>query len=299
MKTYVLDVQRSSVNDGPGIRTTVFLKGCPLQCQWCHNPESQSFDRQLSFNRSRCTGCGACVDVCPNGVHTVADGIHTVDYAKCTRCGDCVDACMNKALCICGKGMSPTEVFDIVEKDRAFYEATGGGVTLSGGEPLVHPEFCEELLSMCQQVGISTCMETSGFAPRGHLERLLPLTDLFLFDYKLTEVRDSVRYIGAGIGNARDNLEYICEKKVPVVLRCPIVPGVNDNDAHFEGIGRLLTEYEAIQKAELLPYHDFGISKGEATGQSTQRFTVPSQKQKDNWIGWFKDHGFENVALGE
>ena len=173
MDSLVLDIQRSSFHDGPGVRTTVFLKGCPLHCPWCHNPESQSFTRELSCNLSRCTHCGACAAVCGEGVHRFRDGAHAVDFFRCQHCGGCVGACPSGALTLFGGSMSAEEVFSIVRRDKVFYDSTGGGVTLSGGEPLSHPDFCADLLTLCKQAGISTCLETSGFASGKTLSRLL------------------------------------------------------------------------------------------------------------------------------
>lgn len=298
MDSLVLDIQRSSFHDGPGVRTTVFLKGCPLHCPWCHNPESQSFTRELSCNLSRCTHCGACAAACGEGVHRFRDGAHAVDFSRCQHCGGCVGACPSGALTLFGFSMSAEEVFSIVRRDKVFYDSTGGGVTLSGGEPLSHPDFCADLLTLCKQAGISTCLETSGFAGGKTLSRLLPLVDCFLFDCKVLNEADAKKYLGVPLSPILQNLETVCLNGKEVILRCPVIPSVNDSMEHFDGILKLLSRYPAIKRAELLPYHRFGVVKSTNLGKAPAEYPVPDDETKGRWLNYFKEHGVCNVTLG-
>lgn len=297
MKSYIIDVQRCSIHDGPGIRTTVFLKGCPLKCAWCHNPESQSFKRELSLNQSLCSTCGACAEVCTQGVHRFTDGVHHVDYKKCSHCGMCVNICPTKALTIIGNEMSPQEVFEIVVKDEIFYSQGNGGVTISGGEALSHVDFCVELLKLCKNRGIHTCIETSGFASRNAVEQVLPYVDLFLFDFKVSNEKDAQNYIGGSLELIHQNFDLIYIHNKQIVLRCPIIPSVNDTKEHFDAIGEMSAKYPNLMGIELLPYHDFGVSKGNNIGLATQRFASPSETKKQEWLDYFHNNGYTIVKF--
>lgn len=295
--TLVLDIQRSSLHDGPGVRTTVFLKGCPLRCLWCHNPESQNFKKELSLNLSRCTLCGKCADVCENGVHKIIDGVHHVDKDKCTFCGKCEKACINDAIQIMGKEMSAQEVFEIVKKDKIFYDSTGGGVTVSGGEALSHPSFCKELLSLCKESGIHTCIETSGYAPRKVIEEIAPVVDLFLYDWKVSSREKGMKYIGVDGKIIYENLQYLASMGKKIILRCPIIPTVNNDEEHFSRILDIVNTYPQVQCAEMLPYHNFGVVKGENLGRETAVFPVPEESEKAEWLSWFESHGTDKVKF--
>lgn len=297
MNSYVIDVQRCSIHDGPGIRTTVFLKGCPLKCQWCHNPESQCFDKQLSFNNSLCTSCGQCIEVCKNNVHSMVNGVHSVNYSKCTKCGQCIDVCQTKALSIIGQEMTPKQVFDIVKKDEIFYLQGNGGVTISGGEALSHIDFCLELLKLCKASNIHTCIETSGYANQKELEKILDYVDLFLFDCKVTNDDDFKKYIGGSLKVVKENFNFIYNKNKKIILRCPIIPTINDNKEHFDNIIILEREYTNLVGIEILPYHNFGTSKSNNIGKEIIEFNVPTKELINEWITYFKQNGSTKIKL--
>ena len=281
----VLDIQRACVDDGPGIRTTVFLKGCPLSCLWCHNPESQKFENQLFFSPSLCVSCGKCAEVCEYSVHSFDDGgAHKIDFSACRLCGRCVEACSFCALKLAARAMSPEEVMEVVRKDKVYYEASGGGVTISGGEPLSHHDFVLALLLLAKAEGIHTCIETSGFGDKKKLLSLAKHTDLFLFDYKITNPADHVKFIGTGGEVILKNLAALHETGAKIVLRCPIIPAINDTDEHFAAIAELMRKYPNVLCAELMPYHNLGKSKAQSIGvEYTVDAMIPSEKDKKAW----------------
>lgn len=297
METLILDVQRCSLHDGPGIRTTVFLKGCPLNCRWCHNPESKSFYKELSFNGSLCLNCGECEKVCSQKIHSFNSKSHIVDFSRCTFCGKCVNTCLQKSLSIIGKAISPQQVFDIIIKDKVFYNSSGGGVTISGGEALSHGDFCLELLKLCKQEGLHTCIETSGFSSIKVLPKLLPLIDLFLYDYKLSNENDAKPYIGGSLENIKKNFDFIYKQGKEIILRCPIIPGINDNEEHFSSICEIIKNYPNISQVELLPYHNFGISKVKNLGKEAFIFITPTEETKKAWMDYFKCKGVDNLKI--
>ncbi len=278
MTGIVSDIISMSVNDGPGIRTSVFLKGCPLRCAWCHNPEMQCPAPQALVLPSRCVHCGACSS-CPSG----ARGAHgEYDASRCTGCGRCVRLCPAEACRISGGPMTVSEVVSRVLPDRPFFRQRGG-VTLSGGEPLYQADFALELAVRFRENGIGVMMETSGFAPWEALEPLLPHIGCFLYDWKLTDPALHRRWTGADNALIRENLFRLHRSGAAIVLRCPVIPGVNDNDAHFEGIAALLTALPGIRRADLLPYHALGNSKRLQLGLSRDGFPVPAEETVRRW----------------
>ncbi len=269
MQGMIFDIQRFSLHDGPGIRTTVFLKGCPLRCAWCHNPEGVSFERQLWFTASRCIGCGNCFRVCPAHAHlTDAKGLHLLDRERCTVCGKCAADCSAKALELVGREVTVEEVLAVVERDRAFYEASGGGLTLSGGEPLAQIDFAEALLRAAKTAGLHCVVETCGQVPTESLERILGYADLFLYDIKETDSARHKRYTGVGNELILRNLRMLHDKGAKILLRLPTVPGVNDRPKHFEGIARLAHSLPHLLGVEVLPYHALGLGKRDRLGIS-------------------------------
>lgn len=267
-KAIVFDIQKFSIHDGPGIRTTVFLKGCPLRCVWCHNPESWRPEPELLFTAARCTGCRRCAEVCPAGVHAfTADGRHELDRAACVRCGKCVEQCPAEALELCGRSLTVEEVMAEVRKDRVFYENSGGGMTLSGGEPMMRPEFTFALLNAAKKEGIRTALESCGFAPQEEFERILPVTDLFLFDIKTMDEAKHLRLTGRDNRLILSNLEFLSGAGAEIVLRCPLVPGLNDTPGELARIGELAERLPAVREVQVEPYHPLGVSKSERLGR--------------------------------
>lgn len=264
----VLNIQHFCVDDGPGIRTTVFLKGCPLSCAWCHNPESQETHQELICRADRCVRCGACVSACPTGAHTLTAQGHSLDREKCTRCMTCVGICHYGALESAGKEMTAHEVLADVLSDRTFYETSGGGITLSGGEPTAQPQFSEALLMAAKQEGLSTAMETCAFCSTETLLRLAAHTDLFLLDWKLGNDALHRQYTGVSNELIRENVARLCEIGARVILRCPLIPDVNLTKEHYESIVSLANTYPNIEQIDLEGYHPLGVGKAETIGKT-------------------------------
>ncbi|MBE6731164.1 MAG: glycyl-radical enzyme activating protein [Ruminococcaceae bacterium] len=259
-KGKIFNVQRFSIHDGPGIRTTVFLKGCPLHCVWCHNPESHINKPEIMLEKDKCVNCGACVMACTAGVHKIEMGVHILDNKKCIGCKSCAEICPAAALELCGYEESAEAVLETVLRDKAFYRKEGG-LTVSGGEPLSQSEFTLELLKMAKEAGITTCIETSGYGKWENLEKLIPYTDLFLYDFKIADSSLHKKYTGVDNTLIIENLKNLDKMGAKTVLRCPIIPDINDNKEHFDGILKLSNELENITEINLEPYHPLGISK--------------------------------------
>lgn len=277
----IFDIQRSSLHDGPGIRTTVFLKGCPLHCAWCHNPESQQTGRQLKCVFKKCVSCGRCADVCDHDVHTFVSGKHVIQFEHCTVCGKCVQTCPTGALQIVGYKEKVTDIVQLALRDRKFYLSTGGGITLSGGEPFLQEENTVALLREAKKEGLHTCVETSGFAKWELIRDASTYIDIFLFDYKLTDPELHRQYIGVDNRLILQNLRNLCESGSSIILRCPIIPGVNDNDSHLQAITDLSNQYDAIREVNIMPYHDTAVSKIPQIGYMGNTWIKPSMKRED------------------
>lgn len=278
----VFHIQKFCTDDGPGIRTCVFLKGCHLHCAWCHNPEGISREPLLEYSSVDCVLCRRCETVCPNGVHSFLGSEHIIDRSKCTPCGACVDSCGYGALSFCGKTMTAGEVMDIALADRFFYEPEGG-ITVTGGEPLLQPEFVLALGHLAKENAIHFCVETSGAVPFSVLEPLLPLVDLFLYDIKIIDDASHRQYTGISNRLSLENLRKLDSLGKSVVLRCPIIPGVNDRQSHFEALAKLYTPLSHAAGIQIMPYHRMGQGKITRYGVTSQDYPVPSPHDIARW----------------
>lgn len=250
-----------SIHDGPGIRSTVFLKGCNLRCRWCHNPETWSSHRQLLYVADKCAGCGSCVAVCPSDALDLCPSKLKINRLRCVLDGACVEACMNDALSLVGKQMTALEVADALMEDAVFFEESGGGVTLSGGEPLMQPAFALEILQQCRRRGIHTALETNLTAPWEVIRTFLPWVDLWMCDLKLADRDRHKEWTGAYNDRIIGNLHNLAGEGVPVILRTPVIPGVNDSEGEIAGICRVAEPLPNLLYYELLEFHTLGFDK--------------------------------------
>ncbi len=275
----VTEIQRFCMHDGPGVRTTVFLKGCPLRCAWCHNPETQRSRAELLLYGGKCIGCGACVSTCPAGAHGWRE-THTVDRDVCRSCGVCAANCPSGALELCGREMTVEEILSIVEKDRAFY-GENGGVTLSGGEPFLQGEGALALLQACKERGFSTAVETCGYADADVLIRAVPLVDLFLWDIKDTDGERHRRYTGVTNERILANLSLINEREAAIRLRCILVNGVNTSDEYYRRVAELARGIRRLDVVEWIAYHAYAGTKTIFLGgeDSGRRDWIPDAQQ--------------------
>ena len=284
VKGVIFNIQHFCIHDGPGIRTTVFFKGCPLSCMWCHNPEGIAKGRHLSFTESKCALCGECAKVCP-GAHAFAGGKHELLRERCPDAlfDDSAAACVTKALAVVGYEISAGEVIARVLRDRPFY-ADGGGVTFSGGEPAMQKGFLSALLALAKGEGIHTALETCALCDYAYLESVIPYVDLFLIDYKETDPEKHRQFTGAGNALILENIGKLHGAGARILLRCPIIPDVNDRDDHFEGIAAMTAGYPGLLGAEILPYHKLAASKAGRMGLDAARdFAQPSAEQAESW----------------
>ncbi len=257
----VFNIQRYSIDDGPGIRTTVFFKGCPLSCIWCSNPESQNFEPELMHRDSLCKRCYRCVAACPLGAISVgADGV-VIDRETCDACGECVRACPHDAMRITGQEMTVDEVFEVVKRDADYYRDSGGGVTLSGGEVLMQPDFALALLKRCKEAGFHTCVDTSGQGSTEGLRRLFPYVDLFYFDIKHLDPRIHRAETGMANEHILRNFAEVVASGIPLVVRVPVVPGFNDSVDAISDIADFVAKRVPGGTVHLLPYHRYGQQK--------------------------------------
>ncbi|MCL1951204.1 MAG: glycyl-radical enzyme activating protein [Oscillospiraceae bacterium] len=292
----VFDIQRTSVHDGPGIRTTVFLKGCNLRCFWCHNPESWRADADLLFYPTKCIGCGKCLAACPWGCHSMTPaGGHAISREKCTQCGACVKKCYPGALVLSGRERSVEDVMKTVRADAAFYQNSGGGVTVSGGEPLLQPEFTLALLKAAKEENIHTALDTAGHVAFSVFERVSPYVDLLLFDCKCMDSTVHKQATGAGNERILENLRRLGQGSTPVWVRVPVIPGVNDMEQNMTALREFLSGLPAVQRLDLLTYHNLGAGKHANLGgeYAHKELKAPPKERMAELAGCFAGAGYE------
>lgn len=275
-KGLVFGIQHFSIHDGEGIRSNVFLKGCPLRCLWCHNPEGLSAQIGIQYIQNKCRGCGKCGYIFKH-MHDLYIKTESQKQAYASQC-------VYGALEPVGKWMTVTEVIDDVMKDLRFFKESDGGITVSGGEPMLQHEFTLALLKEAKKQGIRTAMETSGFAPLEQYKKVLPYVDEFLWDYKETDETKHKEFTGVNNQRILENLDALYKAGASIVLRCPIIPGLNDTEEHFRGIAARSSQMENLKGVELMPYHKFGVAKDTRIGRMEQKeYEVPSKNMKKYW----------------
>ncbi|MGN0292944.1 MAG: glycyl-radical enzyme activating protein [Lachnospiraceae bacterium] len=308
---YITNIQKYSIHDGRGIRTTVFFKGCPLSCAWCHNPETQAFGPQVLVNPQVCTDCGACRQVCPQYAEPDNGTGFCTGTGFCIGCETCLDYCVNNARELSGRQYTVKELVKELEKDRAFYEQSGGGVTFSGGEVLAQDmDYVENLARELKRRGLSLNIDTCGAVPFERIERILPWTDTFLYDVKLFEEEEARKYTGSDGKLIFDNLEKLSKRltenengrpAAEIWIRMPVIGGVNDTMEHMERAAHFLKEKQiCCSQVNLLPYHNTGSSKYARMGQNYEgeAFYTPSKKRMEQFAGYLKAQGFPDVKIG-
>lgn len=300
MDAVLFNIQHFSYRDGPGIRTTLFFKGCPLSCPWCHNPEGKRFSPELAFSREKCVSCRRCSAVCPHGVHRFGDSGHLVTFDACLACGKCAAVCPSGALECIGRRWTVEEILAEVGRDAVFY-GTDGGVTLSGGEPLSQPEALSALLPALKEAGYHVCLETSGVADPSLLAQFLPYLDCVLLDCKETDETNHQKQIGVGREQILLNLSMMQAEHKPVILRCPLIPDVNDREAHWRAVGRLAEEYSCVTACEIESYHPLGLSKAARLGitPAYQRKTFCEKETAEAAAAWLRAQTQKPVRINQ
>lgn len=290
----VFDIKRYAINDGPGIRVTIFLKGCPLTCRWCHNPESISPKVQKLYTASKCIGCGECVKVCPlQACELSEEGIRT-NADLCDVCGKCAEVCPAKATEMSGQYESVDDLIGVIEKERPFFEQSGGGVTFSGGEPLLYPKFLTEILDACGERGVHRAVDTAGFVKKDVLLRIASRTDLFLFDLKMMDSEKHRKWTGVGNEIILENLNALAETGVAIQIRIPLIVGINTDDGNIEATAAIVAALAGDKKpVNLLPFHNAGRGKDLKLGQhrDLDEMSEPTAADLERIIGIFAAHG--------
>jgi pyruvate formate lyase activating enzyme len=290
----VFDIKRYAINDGPGIRVTIFLKGCPLSCRWCHNPESISPRVQKMYTREKCIGCGECVDICPEQACKLTDAGIVTDRNLCIRCGRCAAVCPAAATEMSGRYETVSDLLGVIENERPFFDQSGGGVTFSGGEPLLYPDFLIEVLDACGRLRIHRTVDTSGLARTKHLLAVAKRTDLFLYDLKLMDSKKHKEWTGAGNKRILQNLIALADSGAAIQIRIPLIKGVNADDDNINATAAFVAALPGpARKISLLPYHDVAEGKLAKLGRDFQAssMTAPDAEDLARVIACFSTHG--------
>ena len=289
----VFNIQKYSVQDGPGIRTTVFLKGCPLRCVWCHNPEGIAAEREIVVLETRCIACAECRRACRLTDEQPGEGPLPASPASCDLCGRCVEACPTQARQIIGKEMTVDQVLRVVLEDRLFYEESGGGVTFSGGEPLLQADFLRQALAACKDHGLKTAVDTCGLAAWEQLASVVPLADLFLFDVKFASDAKHRQYTGVSNQLILSNLRRLAQVHASIWIRVPLIPGLNDDPAELEAIAGLAGSFPSVRQVNLLPFHRTGMAKARRLGRDPllAELSAPTQDGLSAALAPFQQRG--------
>ena len=300
---YIFNIQKFSTHDGDGVRTTIFFKGCPLRCMWCHNPESQHYYKELIFHHHKCTACGRCVAKCKQGANSIVDGKIVFDRSKCTACGVCTDWCITEARELAGKEYTVDALVKEAMKDKIFYEQSGGGVTLSGGEVMAsqHMDYVEEVCRKLHENGVSIFIDTSGYTDYKNLKRILPYVDVFLYDIKVMDPEDHKKYIGVVNSLILENLKKLSDEGSGLYIRLPIIQQVNATDEHIESVIHFLKENNIhARQVNLLPYHDIGKGKYASLDMEyhDDEMSVPVSELMEHFKSMFEEQGFNKVNIG-
>ena len=300
---YIFNIQKFSTHDGDGVRTTIFFKGCPLRCMWCHNPESQHYYKELIFHHHKCTACGRCVAKCKQGANSIVDGKIVFDRSKCTACGVCTDWCITEARELAGKEYTVDALVKEAMKDKIFYEQSGGGVTLSGGEVMAsqHMDYVEEVCRKLHENGVSVFIDTSGYTDYENLKRILPYVDVFLYDIKVMDPEDHKKYIGVDNSLIFENLKKLSDEGAGLYIRLPIIQQVNATDEHIESVIHFLKENNIhARQVNLLPYHDIGKGKYASLDMEyhDDEMSVPVSELMEHFKSMFEEQGFNKVNIG-
>lgn len=298
----ITDIQKYSIHDGNGIRTTVFFKGCPLSCEWCHNPETQNYEPDLQYDREKCTGCGTCVRACPHDAIELKDGKVETDKTKCTLCGRCAEVCLNGLREVVGQEYSVNELMKILRKDEMFYEESGGGVTLSGGEVMtMDMDYITELVKKLHHEGISVIIDTCGQAPYENFEKIMPYVDVFLYDIKIMDNEKHKKYIGADNTMIYDNLKRLAKDGAKIYIRIPTIKEVNGNEEDMRQAIDFLKDNDIHPlRVNLLPYHNTGSSKYPKLSREYmgENLHAPSKEEMQSFVNMFTEAGYQDVQIG-
>ena len=276
----VTNIARGSLHDGPGVRCVVYLKGCGLNCMWCHNPETISHKSQILYIPNKCIHCGVCIEVCPEH-HKISGNDMVFLRDGCTACGKCANACPSMALTLCGDFKTTDEVFDEIKKDMHYYEKSGGGVTLSGGECLLYPDFVTEIFKMCKKNGINTAVESAFYVPWKNVEAVIPYTDLFFADLKIADSEKHKKYTGQDNKLIIENIKKLSNRFDNIIIRIPVIPSINDSFEDFNGFAKILKSFgSGIKEVELLKYNNMAESKYSFSGKEYTKFADESQSKE-------------------